>query len=153
MGALAGRYSRAIRPLCVPVVRGALWLVTGAGCAYRAVMDITLSPGAHLQWRCPRAIELQVCAGRLWLTVSGDARDRFLGAGEQVCLPARCEAVLGAEGSEPLRLRGRLARPTGIDVPAYRRRAARQREVARRWWWRGLRRRLQRWLFSGPRPG
>jgi hypothetical protein len=119
-------------------------------------MDITLSPGAHLQWRCPRPIELQICGGRLWLTVAGDAHDRFLEAGERVCLPPHRAATLGAEGAEPLRLRGDLVAATApvdrLDLRAYRRRVRRQRAVAGRWWRRELLRRWRGWLSAG-RPG
>lgn len=111
-------------------------------------MDITLSPGALLQWRCPEAIELQVCTGRLWLTVAGDPRDRFLDAGERWHLPPDRVAVLGAEGPVPLQLQGRrLPRPSGTagpDMPAWRRRARHQRAVAQRWWWRRCRRSIGR---------
>lgn len=82
-------------------------------------MDILLSPGAHLQWRCPCAIELQVRTGRLWLTVAGQPQDRFLAAGECVRLSSHDEVTLGSEGGQPLRLRWR--------APARRREAAKQR--------------------------
>lgn len=114
-------------------------------------MDITLSPGAHLQWRCPEAIELQVCAGRLWLTMAGDVGDRFLVAGDRSWLPPGQWAMLGVEGSEPLRLQGRWAPSglAGLDIDTFRRRAHHQREVARRWWWRGVKRRVVRLCRQG----
>jgi hypothetical protein len=155
-----GRYSLFTGPSCAHRKVAVLRLSHRRPRAYRVDMDITLSPGAHLQWRCPRAIELQVCTGRLWLTQLGEVHDRFAEAGDAVRLPARCRVVLGAEGPEPLRLRGRFCAPAAPpwpfvpDVPAYRRRARRQREVAKRWWWRCVTRRVRAWCaVSSRRPG
>jgi hypothetical protein len=99
-------------------------------------MDITLSPGTHLQWRCPWAIELQVRAGRLWLTRAGQPQDHFLEAGHRLRLPARQAVTLSAEGGLPLRLHWHLTEPAAIDFDYHRRRALHQRDVARRWYWR-----------------
>lgn len=107
-------------------------------------MDITLSPGAHLQWRCPWPIELQVRAGRLWLTRAGQPEDHFLEAGHRLRLPARQAVTLSAEGGLPLRLHWHLTAPPTIDFEQHRRRALHQRDVARRWCWR----RLARWLSA-----
>lgn len=67
-------------------------------------MDLELTPGTHLQCRCPHPVHLRVQAGRLWLTIAGLAEDHFLMPGESLRVAAGERATLGCDSAIPVRL-------------------------------------------------
>jgi len=75
-------------------------------------LDLDLAPGELLRWRPAAAIELQLLAGRAWVTQAGDEDDHFLGAGDTLRLCPGALALVEAEG--PLRLR--LLAPQGTAL-------------------------------------
>ncbi len=105
-------------------------------------MDLPLSPGAHLQWRCPCDLELQVRSGRLWLTIAGHPEDHFLAPGDGLWLAAGDVLTLGVEGEGPLQLQWQTL---PADPAGWRARALQLREAAKQRAWQGFVAALRRW--------
>lgn len=68
---------------------------------------LSLRPGAVLTLARPHDgyTRVQVDAGRIWLTQSGDAGDHFLAAGEDWLLCGEGAVVIECDGGEPARVR------------------------------------------------
>lgn len=100
-------------------------------------------PGAHLQCRCRHPVQLQVQAGRLWLTCAGVPTDHFLTTGQTLTVPAGACLTLGCDSTMPLRLQWRGApMHEAIDFDAHRRRALALRAHAQA----AFARQLAQWL-------
>ena len=67
-------------------------------------LDLQLAAGELHRWRSARAVELQVLAGRVWVTQSGDEDDHFLAAGETLALRRGALALIEAQAGASLRL-------------------------------------------------
>lgn len=67
---------------------------------------LTLRPGAVLTLARPHDghTRVQVDAGRIWLTQSGDAGDHFIAAGEDWLLCGEGEVVIECDGAETARV-------------------------------------------------
>lgn len=76
-------------------------------------LDLELAPGELLRWQPASAVELQLLAGRAWVTQAGDGDDHFLGAGDTLRLQADALALVEAEG--PLRMRLLAPRGTALQ--------------------------------------
>lgn len=82
-------------------------------------LTLQLHPGQLLRWRrAPRAVELVVVQGRVWVTCAGDADDHFLEAGARFPLGGRRRVLIGGEGEARVALvappsQGRWRRPQG----------------------------------------
>lgn len=66
---------------------------------------LTLRRGEATTLRLAPGERIEVEAGRLWLTVTGDPRDHFLGAGASYGCPAGGEVVVEADRHSPAALR------------------------------------------------
>lgn len=82
---------------------------------------------------------VRVLYGRIWLTEDGDARDLFLGSGEQASLAGRGMAVIEALGPARIELIEDVRAPSPIAGAAA---ALAGRAVAL----------LRRWKLHSPRP-
>jgi quercetin dioxygenase-like cupin family protein len=89
-------------------------------------LELQLAAGELHRWRSARAVELQVLAGRVWVTQSGDEDDHFLAAGDTLALRRGALALIEAEDAARLRL---LA-PAGVPLQS---RAARSRQWLQNW--------------------
>jgi hypothetical protein len=67
-------------------------------------LDLQLAAGELHRWRSARTVELQVLAGRVWVTQSGDEDDHFLAAGDTLALRRGALALIEAESGANLRL-------------------------------------------------
>jgi quercetin dioxygenase-like cupin family protein len=67
-------------------------------------LDLQLTVGELRRWRSAGAVELQVLAGRVWVTQSNDEDDHFLAAGDTLALRRGALALIEAEADASLRL-------------------------------------------------
>jgi hypothetical protein len=67
-------------------------------------LDLQLVVGELRRWRSAGTVELQVLAGRVWVTQSGDEDDHFLAAGDTLPLRRGALALIEAESDASLRL-------------------------------------------------
>jgi len=67
-------------------------------------LDLQLPAGELRRWRSAGTVELQVLAGRVWVTQSGDEDDHFLAAGDTLALRRGALALIEAESGASLRL-------------------------------------------------
>lgn len=72
--------------------------------------QLDLEPGRALSLPTPGRYTLQVRAGRVWVTRSGDLTDHFLGAGDRLGLDDADRVVIESDGHGPARL---LLAPAG----------------------------------------
>lgn len=67
-------------------------------------LDLQLAVGELHRWRSARPVELQVLAGRVWITQSGDEDDHFLAAGDTLVLRRGALALIEAQSGARLRV-------------------------------------------------
>ena len=67
-------------------------------------LDLQLAVGELHRWRSARPVELQVLAGRVWVTQSGDEDDHFLAAGDTLVLRRGALALIEAPAGASLRV-------------------------------------------------
>lgn len=63
----------------------------------KAFTSTSLGKDHILVWQGPRAAELGVLRGRVWVTASNRLDDHFVDAGQRLELPARSRVVISAE--------------------------------------------------------
>lgn len=90
-------------PLPVPARRGTPAAAPRPD-AESAGEPLTLARGATCTRRARTGSQLRVESGRAWITVSGDARDHFLTAGEHLPLPRGAVVVIEGDSSMPTRV-------------------------------------------------
>ena len=92
---------------------------------------LDLPSGSLVPFASIQGERVRVLYGRVWLTEEGDARDAFLGSGEEVSLAGRGVAVIEALGPARIELIEEVRAPSLIARAAAR--AGRAMTQLRRW--------------------
>jgi hypothetical protein len=77
-----------------------------------------LAPGALLSLSAVRGLEIEVRAGRIWLTEEGDGDDHFVAAGQRHCIRGDGRVVIEVDGPLTVLLQFHAALAAAGAVPA-----------------------------------
>lgn len=77
-----------------------------------------LAPGALLSLSAVRGLEIEVRAGRIWLTEEGDGDDHFIAAGQRHRVQGDGRVVLEVDGPQAAQLQFHAAPVEASAAPA-----------------------------------